>query len=110
MSILRQLADALAEAAGCRERPLFVARDESSAWVWLPLGSRNTIARDPLEKVLTATSGGQARAALGEPAPAVDGFRRTQRQALSAQLVALSSTQGRVTLTPEAATRRQPSC
>jgi sugar diacid utilization regulator len=100
ISTLRALADALAQAAGCRERPLFVARDESSAWVWLPLGSRTTVAREALEKVLTATPGGQARAALGEPAAAVEGFRRTQRQALSAQLVALASTRGRPALTP----------
>ncbi len=96
---LQQLAAALAHTAGCRERPLFVPHDESSAWVWLPLGDRSAIARELFEQTLQRVDK-QARVALGEPAPGVEGFRRTHRQALSAQAVAMAASPGRPRLTP----------
>ena len=75
----------VAARAGCDGRPLFVPQDESSAWAWLPLGSQNGFAAE------AAGADAGIRFAFGTPAPGVPGFRRTHRQALSAQAVALAA-------------------
>jgi PucR C-terminal helix-turn-helix domain/GGDEF-like domain len=84
---LDRLSLALAEALSCRARPLFVPCDESVAWTWLPIGGRADIAYDQLPKTVEDQDA-SARIAVGEPAPGVDGFRQTHRQALRAQDVA----------------------
>jgi DNA-binding PucR family transcriptional regulator len=72
--------------AACPGDPVFLPRDESSAWAWLPLGIRDTF--DP-----AATAGGDAdvRFAFGGAAKGAAGFRLTHRQALAAQAVALAT-------------------
>ena len=72
--------------ASCPGDPVFVPRDESSAWAWLPLGARGTF--DP-----AATAGVEAdvRFAFGDAAKGPAGFRLTHRQALAAQAVALAA-------------------
>ena len=72
--------------ASCPGDPVFVPRDESSAWAWLPLGARGTF--DP-----AATAGVEAdvRFAFGDVAKGPAGFRLTHRQALAAQAVALAA-------------------
>jgi DNA-binding PucR family transcriptional regulator len=72
--------------ASCPGNPVFVPRDESSAWAWLPLGVRGTF--DP-----AATAGVEAdvRFAFGDAAKGPAGFRLTHRQALAAQAVALAA-------------------
>jgi DNA-binding PucR family transcriptional regulator len=72
--------------ASCPGDPVFVPRDESSAWAWLPLGVRGTF--DP-----AATAGVEAdvRFAFGDAAKGPAGFRLTHRQALAAQAVALAA-------------------
>ena len=84
---LDRLTVALGEALSCRGRPLFVPCDESVAWSWLPLGSGVDVAWDVLPKVVEDHDA-SARIAAGEPAPGVEGFRQTHRQALRAQDVA----------------------
>jgi len=84
---LDRLTVALAEALSCRSRPLFVPCDESVAWSWLPLGSRTDVALDILPKTVEDQDP-SGRIAAGEPAPGVEGFRQTHRQALRAQDVA----------------------
>jgi DNA-binding PucR family transcriptional regulator len=87
---LARLEHATAEVAArarCEGRPLFVPQDESSAWAWLPLGSQNGFAAG----AAAAGAGTGIRFAFGTPAPGVPGFRRTHRQALSAQAVALAA-------------------
>ena len=96
LDLLNDVAAGLANAVGCK--PLFVPCDETSAWVWLPLGERSEVNRGELATVVTEC-GRRFSAALGEPASGIDGFRRTHRQAASAQNVALAGrpTRARVT-------------
>jgi hypothetical protein len=71
-------------------RPLFVPRDESSAWVWLPLGSATFPDHEVLEQAL-ASSESSVRLALGEPGVGVQGFRHTHQQALRVYALALAA-------------------
>ena len=88
---------ALGEALSCRGRPLFVPCDESVAWSWLPLGSRLDVAWEVLGKTVDEHDP-TAVIAAGEPAPGMEGFRQTHRQALRAQDVAnVARTGARVT-------------
>ena len=75
---------ALARRAGCTGRPMFVPQDESGAWAWLPLGGATaTIVSDGPDDGI--------RFALGAPGSGLTGFRRTHRQALATQAVALAA-------------------
>jgi len=64
--------------------PVFLPRDESSAWAWLPLGIRDRF--DPA--ACDADAG--IHVAFGDVVKGIDGFRLTHRQALAAQAVALA--------------------
>jgi hypothetical protein len=84
---LEQATMELAGQAHCEGLPIFVPQDESCAWAWLPLGARDSFA------VRTMRSGADlgTRFALGAPGAGLAGFRRTHRQALGAQAVALAA-------------------
>jgi hypothetical protein len=87
---LTRLERAAAEVCGLvggAGRPLFLPQDESSAWAWLPLGVRDTARL----KAEPAASADGVRFALGAVGAALPGFRRTHRQALGAQAVALAA-------------------
>ena len=76
-----------AKIAGAGE-PVFLPRDESSAWAWLPLGIR-----DRFDAAGAAAGGvdGDLHFAFGDAARGVTGFRLTHQQALAAQAVALAA-------------------
>ena len=76
----------MARQAGLEGRPIFLPQDESSAWAWLPLGSKDAF---PSVCAVGAESG--IRFALGSAGSAVSGFRRTHEQALGAHAVALAA-------------------
>jgi hypothetical protein len=82
--VLEQAAALLAQRADCPASPLFVPRDESSAWVWLPLRSERLLDQMLVDHADVCIS-------LGEPGDDVEGFRRSHRQALRAQAVALAA-------------------
>jgi hypothetical protein len=86
LALLRELCDALALAVNCAEAPLFLAVDEASACVWLPLGTETEIDHARLAAELERRS--DTFAALGNPEAWLDGFRRTHEQAMSAAMVA----------------------
>jgi hypothetical protein len=67
--------------------PMFLPRDESSAWAWLPLGIRNRF--DAAEAAAGMDS--DLHFAFGDAARGVAGFRLTHQQALAAQAVALAA-------------------
>jgi hypothetical protein len=95
---LDRLLGALAEALGCRARPLFVPCDQSVAWSWLPLDATSDVRWQALAEIVDQQDP-SARLAAGQPAPGVEGFRQTHRQALRAQDVAVFARPGeRVTL------------
>jgi DNA-binding PucR family transcriptional regulator len=71
--------------AACAGEPVFLPRDESSAWAWLPLGIR-----DRFDSAEASTAGVSAdiRFAFGDPAKGPGGFCLTYLQALAAESVA----------------------
>ncbi|GAB3474740.1 PucR family transcriptional regulator [Amycolatopsis cihanbeyliensis] len=87
---LEALALSLQQRTGCPRRPLFVPHDDAGAWVWLPLDDPAVPKRRQLEETL-AERGGGIRMALGEPGRDVEGFRRTHRQALRVQALAVAA-------------------
>src|SRR5579859_5055891 len=74
--------------AACSGEPVFLPRDESSAWAWLPLGIRDTF-----DATAASTAGvdGGLHFAFGDAAKGTAGFRLTHQQALAAQAVALAA-------------------
>jgi hypothetical protein len=76
-----------AKVAGAGD-PVFLPRDESSAWAWLPLGIRDTF---DAAGARTAAADGDVHVAFGDAVKGVTGFRLTHRQAIAAQAVALAA-------------------
>jgi hypothetical protein len=73
--------------AGCPGEPVFLPRDESSAWAWLPLGIRDTF-----DAAACAVGvDGDIHFAFGDAAKGTTGFRLTHQQAIAAQAVALAA-------------------
>jgi len=68
--------------------PVFLPRDESSAWAWLPLGIRDTFDAAGASAVGVD---GDIHFAFGDAARGTAGFRLTHRQAIAAQSVALAA-------------------
>ena len=72
--------------AACAGEPVFLPRDESSAWAWLPLGIRDTF-----ESAAGMTDvDADIHFAFGDVARGAAGFRLTHQQAIAAQGVALA--------------------
>ncbi len=75
-------AHAISQVAGkadCTGDPVFLPRDISCAWAWLPLGIRDTFdAAGP-------DADGDIHFAFGDPARDITGFRLTHRQAVAAR-------------------------
>jgi len=90
LGLLERATAEVAAEANCDGRPMFVPQDEFSAWAWMPLGAQRGIA-PPGISVTSGTGDDRIRFAFGEPAQGVTGFRRTHRQALSAQAIALAA-------------------
>lgn len=86
-SALEEAATPLATAAGASGRPLFVARDPETAWLWLPWAAGKQPDLDAVRSLMAA-KWPRLRAALGEPARALAGFRASHRDALLAEQVA----------------------
>jgi DNA-binding PucR family transcriptional regulator len=78
----------VAAQAACHGDPVFLPRDESSAWAWLPLGIRDTF-----DSAATGTADMDAdiHFAFGDAAKGTTGFRITHQQAIAAQAVVLAS-------------------
>jgi hypothetical protein len=87
---ITRLEHAISHVAGkadCSE-PVFLPRDVSSAWAWLPLGIRDTF--DAAEASVAGLDD-DIHFAFGAPAKGTAGFRLTHRQAISAQAVAFAA-------------------
>jgi PucR C-terminal helix-turn-helix domain/GGDEF-like domain len=74
--------------AGCSGDPLFLPRDETSAWAWLPLGIR---ARFACAASSTAGVDGDIHFAFGDAERGTAGFRLTHQQAVAVQAVVLAA-------------------
>jgi DNA-binding PucR family transcriptional regulator len=100
---LDRLTSGVAKELNCCTKPLFTARDESLSWAWLPFGSHREVPWDVLSSLIEDRDP-TARAAVGDVEPGVEGFRRTHRQALRAQELAMAASPGaRVTAYAEVA-------
>jgi PucR C-terminal helix-turn-helix domain/GGDEF-like domain len=78
----------VAEKLACSGDPVFLPRDESSAWAWLPLGIHDTF---DAAGASTAGADGDIHFAFGGVAKDIAGFRLTHQQAIAAQAVALAA-------------------
>jgi DNA-binding PucR family transcriptional regulator len=74
--------------AACAGDPVFLPRDESSAWAWLPLGIRD---RFDSAEACTANVSADIRFAFGDPAKGPGGFCLSYLQANAAESVALAA-------------------
>ena len=79
----------VAARAACSGEPVFLPRDGSSAWAWLPLGIRDRF--DAAAAASTADAATGIRFAFGDAARGITGFRLTHRQAVAARVVALAA-------------------
>jgi len=86
LGALEQATAELARQGGLDGRPIFLPRDESSAWAWLPLG-----VKDVFTGGCAVGADAGIRFALGSAGSGVPGFRRTHQQALGAHAVALAA-------------------
>jgi hypothetical protein len=78
----------VAAQAGCHGDPVFLPRDESTGWAWLPLGGRDTFDAAAAGRAVLDTG---IHVAFGSAAKGPAGFRITHQQALAAQSVALAA-------------------
>lgn len=90
---LDRLTGRIAEKVNCSTEPLFAAREETLAWAWLPFRSPRGLSWDALANAVE-DGDPTARAAVGEVEPGVEGFRRTHRQAVRAQELAMAAGPG----------------
>ena len=92
LSRLQRFLRDLAQAANAGATPLFVAADQTSGWAWLPYRSTPS---DAVEKVRHFAWGqpNSPSLAIGAALPAVEGFRRSHRQAEAARGVAIGGGQ-----------------
>ena len=74
----------IAAQTSCGGTPLFLPRDEASAWAWLPLGIRDRF------DGTSVGAGPGIHVAFGDAAKGADGFRLSHQQAIAAQTVALA--------------------
>jgi DNA-binding PucR family transcriptional regulator len=77
----------VAAQAACSGDPVFLPRDESSAWAWLPLGFRDTF---DSPEASSAAVDADIHFAFGDAAKGTTGFRLTHQQAIAVQAVALA--------------------
>ena len=80
----------VAEQAACHGDPLFLPCDESSAWAWLPLGTRDTFG-SAAAAAYTGDADIDIHFAFGDPAKGTAGFVSSHQQAIAVQAVALAA-------------------
>jgi sugar diacid utilization regulator len=85
---LERAVSQVAVQAACAGDPVFLPRDDSSAWAWLPLGIRD---RFDSAEASTANVSADVRFAFGDPARGPGGFCLTYLQAMAAESVALAA-------------------
>jgi DNA-binding PucR family transcriptional regulator len=88
LTSLERAVGQVAGQAACAGDPVFLPRDESSAWAWLPLGIRD---RFDSAEATTASVSADVRFAFGDPARGPGGFCLTYLQAIAAESVALAA-------------------
>lgn len=93
-------AGVIAEQLGSTRAPLIIPHDRATAWAWFAVADDVVPDLDQIAALLTRSGGPPVpRVALGRPSSGVEGFRRTHREALDAQQVAMVGDDARRTVT-----------
>ncbi len=87
LSSMERYFNRFAESIAAQENPLFISVDRVTAWVWIPVPGE--VADDVVDRLRVFGDG--PFLAVGNPLPAVDGFRRSHRQAQDARTVAVAA-------------------
>lgn len=77
----------------CEVKPITLAQDRSSVWVWFPFGAATDVDLTAIRKY-AASHGDAPNIACGEPEAGINGFRETHKQALRAASVAVAAGAG----------------
>ncbi|TCC54152.1 hypothetical protein E0H75_07355 [Kribbella capetownensis] len=86
---LERLLQQLTKTVGGAGQPLFVPRDRTTGWGWVPLGRAAEVRG--LDMLHYDDADGELRVATGSPAAGAAGFRVTHLQAIRAQQVAVTA-------------------
>jgi DNA-binding PucR family transcriptional regulator len=85
---LQTLVAAIGEAVGGSGQPLFIPRDRSHAWAWIPLGWEASDIDDEVVRRIHDAAGDALHVAMGSPGKAIAGFRDSHVESLRAYSVA----------------------
>lgn len=90
LSRFTRAATSIAEFLGSSRTPLVIPRDRATAWIWISVRDDVELDVGGIQSLLAKAGGPPApNLALGRLASGVEGFRRTHREALHAQQVAM---------------------
>ncbi|MGW1705464.1 PucR family transcriptional regulator [Streptomyces sp. NPDC002206] len=87
---LHRITDEIARKLGCPDRPLFVPRDVTASWAWLPLGSHGDVSWKQVSNFVEHSDPAVYMCA-GGVGYGIEGFRSTHRQALRTQELAAAA-------------------
>src|ERR1700758_766623 len=90
LAVMERFALRLAESAGAKENPLFIAVDRVTLWAWIPLGVGAAPEAVTRIRTFAETVEDAPWLAVGNPLPDIDGFRRSHRQAQGSRTVAIA--------------------
>jgi DNA-binding PucR family transcriptional regulator len=90
LAMMERFVQRLAESAGAKENPLFIAVDRVTSWAWIPLGAGAASEAVARIRAFAETVEDAPWLAVGNPLPDVDGFRRSHRQAQDGRTVAIA--------------------
>lgn len=85
---LQTLVGGIGEAVGGSGQPLFIPRDRSHAWAWIPLGWEASHIDGEVLRRIHDVAGDALHVAMGSPGKAIAGFRDSHVESLRAYTVA----------------------
>jgi len=91
LASIERFVDQLADAAGARERSLYISVDRLTGWAWIPLVAEAAPSAVARIRAFAEARADAPRIASGNPWPGVEGFRRSHQQAQEAYAVAIAS-------------------
>ena len=91
LASIERFVDQLADAAGARERSLYISVDRLTGWAWIPLVAEAAPSAVARIRAFAEARADAPRIASGKPLPGVEGFRRSHQQAQEAYAVAIAS-------------------
>ncbi|ALG83245.1 PucR family transcriptional regulator [Gordonia phthalatica] len=97
---LESVVGSVAQAVGAVGQPLFIPKDRSLAWAWIPLGRGSTeVDHEAILRRVDEETSGSIRVALGSVGASTAGFRESHGQAVRAYSVATVARDRALTVT-----------